>query len=121
MGDPTHVPNLAVDVGNSTKAGLFPRQDTAACGSLAAVTQSYCNSDDKFCDSGNSVAVHISYVQVYGSTAAQYVVNQVTGNSTSKLTANAVNGNNNLSASSALRVSVAGLLGSVIAVAGLLI
>ncbi|TVY54615.1 Acetylxylan esterase, partial [Lachnellula suecica] len=82
MGDPTHVPALSQDVGNSTKAGIFPRLNTAACGTSAALTQSYCNADDKFCDSGNSIQVHISYVQAFGTQAAQFVTSKVQGNGT---------------------------------------
>lgn len=83
MGDPTHVPNLSQDVGNSTKAGVFPRMNIAACGTSAAITQSYCNADDKFCDSGSSIPVHLSYVQTFGTQAAQFIVGKVGGNSTS--------------------------------------
>lgn len=86
MGDPSHVPNLIQDVGTSTKAGVFPRQNAAACNSSAAITQSYCNADDKFCDSGNSIQVHISYVQVFGTQAAQFIAGKV-GNSTMKVRA----------------------------------
>ncbi|KAF8857686.1 cutinase [Acephala macrosclerotiorum] len=88
MGDPTHVPNLSQDVGNSTKTGIFPRKNTT-CGNSAAITQSYCNANDKFCDSGNSIQVHISYVQVFGTQAAQFIVGKVGGNSTSNSTVKA--------------------------------
>jgi hypothetical protein len=66
MGDPSHVPGLSQDVGTSTKNGVFPRNNTAACAPSANITQSYCNSDDEFCDSGTSLQVHVSYVQVLG-------------------------------------------------------
>jgi hypothetical protein len=82
MGDPTHVPGQPQDVGTSTKAGVFPRVNTAACGSSAAATKSFCNDNDEFCDSGNSLQVHISYVQAFGTEAAQFVTSQVQGNAT---------------------------------------
>ncbi len=89
MGDPSHVPGLSQDVGNSTKAGIFPRNNTAACSSMASKTQSYCNSNDTFCDSGSSIPVHLSYVKVYGAQAAKFIVDQVgssnvTGTGTTK-------------------------------------
>jgi acetylxylan esterase len=77
MGDPSHVPGLAQDVGNSTKAGVFPRNNTAACASTASITQSYCNANDTFCDSGSSLQVHLSYVQVFGTQAAQFITSKV--------------------------------------------
>jgi acetylxylan esterase len=79
MGDPSFVPGLMQDAGNSTKAGIFPRNNTAACSSSAAITKSFCNADDKFCASGNSIQVHISYVQVFGKDAAQFIVGKVNG------------------------------------------
>lgn len=80
MGDPAHMINQPQDVGNSTKNGIFPRNNTAtACASMEKITQSYCNSDDKFCDSGNSVAVHIAYVQNFGTAATKFIVNMVGG------------------------------------------
>lgn len=78
MGDPSHVPGLPQDVGNSTKAGVFPRNNTASCASTASITQSYCNANDTFCDSGSSIAVHISYVQVFGTQAAKFIVEKAT-------------------------------------------
>ena len=82
MGDPSHVPGQSQDVGTSTKSGVFPRVNTAACAPSAPITQSFCNSEDEFCDSGDSLAVHLSYVQAFGTQAAQFVVGRVTGNST---------------------------------------
>jgi acetylxylan esterase len=89
MGDPTHVPGLPQDVGNSTKAGIFLRNDTAACSQYASITQSYCLANDTFCDSGSSIAVHLSYVQVYGTQAANFIEEKVTtSNATSTTTTN---------------------------------
>ncbi|KAJ5040507.1 uncharacterized protein L3040_006162 [Drepanopeziza brunnea f. sp. 'multigermtubi'] len=82
MGDPSHMPNFPQDVGNATKAGIFPRPDTAACKNLEPMTKAYCNADDRFCDSGNSVPVHLAYVQNFGTQAADFVMKMVMGNST---------------------------------------
>lgn len=79
MGDPSHVPGLLQDVGTSTKNGVFPRNNTAACAPSANITQSYCNADDEFCDSGTSLQVHVSYVQVFGTQAAQFIQGRVNG------------------------------------------
>ena len=91
MGDPSHVPGLPQDVGNSTKTGIFPRNNTAACASMASITQSYCNSNDTFCDSGSSIPVHLSYVQVYGSQAAKFIEEKVA--SSNVTTTGTTNGN----------------------------
>jgi hypothetical protein len=89
MGDPSHVPGLPQDVGNSTKAGIFPRNNTASCASIASITQSYCNANDTFCDSGSSIPVHLSYVKVYGTQAAKFIVDKVgASNGTSTGTTN---------------------------------
>ncbi|RDW79621.1 hypothetical protein BP6252_04259 [Coleophoma cylindrospora] len=122
MGDPTHMPNLAQDVGNSTKTGIFPRKDLAACGSLTDITQSYCNSGDRFCDSGDSIPVHLSYIQVFGSAAAQFVVNQVTGNTTAKASSptGTQKGGSSISGSTSPQVSKSALV-AFVAVVGVLL
>ncbi|KAH7317724.1 cutinase [Rhexocercosporidium sp. MPI-PUGE-AT-0058] len=74
MGDPTHIPNLPQDVGNSTKAGIFPRPNTTACTAMEPITKSFCTADDRFCDSGNSIPVHLSYVREFGTQATDFVV-----------------------------------------------
>ncbi|KAG4443302.1 hypothetical protein IFR05_001246 [Cadophora sp. M221] len=74
MGDPTHIPNLPQDVGNSTKAGIFPRPNTTACAAMEPITKSFCTADDRFCDSGNSIPVHLSYVREFGTQAKDFVV-----------------------------------------------
>ncbi len=99
MGDPSHVVGLPQDVGNSTKDGIFPRNNTASCASYASITQSYCNANDTFCDSGSSIPVHLSYVQVYGSQAAQFIEEKVASSNVS--TTNTTNGNSSSTGSSA--------------------
>lgn len=76
MGDPTHIPNLPQDVGNSTKAGVFPRPNTTACAAMEPITKSFCSADDRFCDSGNSIPVHLSYVREFGVQAKDFVVSK---------------------------------------------
>jgi acetylxylan esterase len=84
MGDPSHVPGQPQDIGTSKKNGVFPRVNTAACAPSAPITASFCNDNDEFCDSGTSLQVHESYVQVFGTQAAQFIVGKV-GNSTVKV------------------------------------
>ncbi|KUJ06810.1 cutinase-domain-containing protein [Mollisia scopiformis] len=89
MGDPAHMINQPQDVGNSTQNGIFPRNNTAtACASMEPLTQSYCNSDDRFCDSGTSIAVHLAYVQQFGTTATKFIIQKVGGNATSTSSGN---------------------------------
>jgi hypothetical protein len=78
MGDPSHVPGQSQDVGSSTKNGVFSRVNTAACSPSANITQSYCNSADEFCDSGDSLATHLSYVKcILRDAAAQFIIGRV--------------------------------------------
>ena len=79
MGDPSHVPGQPQDVGTSKNNGVFPRVNTAACAPSANITQSYCNTGDEFCDSGTSLQVHLSYVSVFGTQAAQFIMGRVNG------------------------------------------
>jgi len=37
---------------------------------------SYCNANDTYCDSGNSLAVHLGYVQQDGGDAVNFVLSQ---------------------------------------------
>jgi acetylxylan esterase len=83
MGDPSHVVGLPQDVGTSKKNGIFPRMNTTACAATAPITQSFCDDNDRFCDSGNSTQVHISYVERIGVQAAQFIVGKINGNTTS--------------------------------------
>lgn len=41
---------------------------------------SYCNANDTFCDSGNSIQVHLSYVQNNGTAALDFIVAQARSN-----------------------------------------
>jgi len=78
MSDPTHVPGLGQNVGSSTKNGIFPYVNSA-CNGSTAFNKSFCDSNDKFCDSGNNIQVHISYIKEYGTQAAEFVEGKVNG------------------------------------------
>ncbi|PSR83389.1 cutinase-domain-containing protein [Coniella lustricola] len=77
MGDPSKTTTETFLQGTSTKNGIFPRQDIAGCGAVANRMVSYCNAGDTFCDSGNSLQVHLSYVQNNGTSAVTFVLNQI--------------------------------------------
>ncbi|KAL2065494.1 hypothetical protein VTL71DRAFT_3164 [Oculimacula yallundae] len=74
MGDPAHIANLPQDVGNSTRNGIFQRPNTTSCAAMESITKSFCSADDRFCDSGNSIPVHLSYVKEFGTQAKEFVV-----------------------------------------------
>ena len=74
MRNPSHVPGQPKDVGTSTKSGVFPRVKTAPCTPSVGMTQSFCNANDKFCDSEMSLHALLSYVQ-----AAQFITSKING------------------------------------------
>ncbi|KAH6716378.1 cutinase [Leptodontidium sp. MPI-SDFR-AT-0119] len=82
MGDPSFTVGQPQNVGNATKGGIFKRQDLAACALSASITKSYCDATDKYCDSGNSSAVHAAYVKEYGTEAATFIESKVNGSAT---------------------------------------
>ncbi|KAL1851392.1 hypothetical protein Daus18300_012573 [Diaporthe australafricana] len=81
MGDPTHAINQPYDEGTATKNGVFPRVNSAGCAPLANKMVSFCNSGDTFCDSGQNLTVHLSYVQDNGTSAVNFITQKVKGGS----------------------------------------
>lgn len=79
MGDPAHVNTTKFNVGNATNNGYFPRNNSASFDTLGLTPkmQSYCNSNDTYCDNGSSSLVHASYTFVYGAAATKFVVDKV--------------------------------------------
>ncbi|QKX59476.1 uncharacterized protein TRUGW13939_06610 [Talaromyces rugulosus] len=73
VADPTHIANLTIDRGNSTQDGVFSRQNTTVCQQYDNIIASWCDADDAFCDSGDSIAVHESYLGIYGKEIAEWV------------------------------------------------
>ncbi|GAA5902568.1 hypothetical protein JCM6882_009319 [Rhodosporidiobolus microsporus] len=74
MGDPTFTLGQDFNVGNARKGGIFARQDTSALEAVGDKIQSYCDSPDTFCDSGNSLATHLGYVNERGTDATDFIV-----------------------------------------------
>ncbi|KAF7901450.1 hypothetical protein EAF00_003671 [Botryotinia globosa] len=77
MGDPSHVPAETFNAGTAKNNGIFVRQNIAACPTEKTV--SYCDSQDEYCDSGDSVQVHRSYVTNYGTAAAKFITDKMSG------------------------------------------
>jgi acetylxylan esterase len=79
MGDPSFVPGESFNAGTSTRAGLFPRSGAQSLDAFADRTQSYCDTGDTFCASGNSVQVHLSYTRKYNGDAEEFVLAKIGG------------------------------------------
>ena len=81
FGDPRHVVNQPFNVGTSRRNGLFPRSSTQlqALGRYASRIQAYCDSGDRFCDSGLSLQVHLTYLDRYQNAASQFVLGRIGG------------------------------------------
>ncbi|KIJ29283.1 carbohydrate esterase family 5 protein [Sphaerobolus stellatus SS14] len=80
MGDPRHVVGQSFDRGTSTLNGLFPRAANQQYSStLQPRIESFCDFDDPFCASGVDVEVHLTYLDRYQNTAAQFILTQIGG------------------------------------------
>ncbi|KAI9715609.1 MAG: hypothetical protein M1828_000752 [Chrysothrix sp. TS-e1954] len=79
FGDPSHRANTDYDVGTSTHNGTFARQNLAACAPFRTRILSWCQANDKYCDSGDSKVVHHSYFKTPAivTNATDFVVNKV--------------------------------------------
>jgi acetylxylan esterase len=56
---------------------IFPRQHFAACGHLGEQWQSYCDDNDVFCDRGDSIPVHLGYVERYRDQIVEFIAKKV--------------------------------------------
>ncbi|KAF8155603.1 hypothetical protein B0H34DRAFT_714013 [Crassisporium funariophilum] len=80
MGDPRHVPDQSFDRGTSTRDGLFPRAANQQYSStLQPRILSFCDANDPFCDSGNDLEVHLTYLDRDQDTAAAFILQQIGG------------------------------------------
>jgi len=77
LGDPTNRGDISWHVGNATHSGIFPRLDLTQCRRYGDLWQSYCDADDFFCDRGDSIPVHLTYVQNHGDEIVKFVTDQV--------------------------------------------
>ena len=81
FGDPRHVPNQSFDLGTATRNGRFPRSSTqlSVLAGFASRIAAWCDSNDTFCDSGNSTQVHLTYLNRYQTAAQNFVLGKVGG------------------------------------------
>ena len=81
FGDPRHVPNQAFDLGTSTRNGRFPRSATQlqVLSGFASRIAAWCDANDTFCDNGNSLNVHLTYLNRYQTTATNFVLGKIGG------------------------------------------
>ncbi|KAJ7901414.1 cutinase [Mycena leptocephala] len=79
MGDPAHVAGESFQKGTANnRNGIFPRSDHGL-EQFSAEIASFCDTGDEFCASGTSLAVHLGYVQEYGSQATAFVLGRIGG------------------------------------------
>lgn len=82
FGDPRHVPNQPFNLGTATRNGRFPRSATqlnVINGNYAGKIAAWCDANDTFCDGGNSLQVHNSYLSRYQNAAANFVIGKIGG------------------------------------------
>ncbi|KAK2613194.1 hypothetical protein N8I77_000121 [Diaporthe amygdali] len=78
FGDPSHSVNASFNQGNSTRNGIFARNNVTACEPYTNKMRSWCDANDLYCDSGNSSRVHGSYFNntAYLADASSFIVSQ---------------------------------------------
>lgn len=64
------------NAGTSTHNGVVKRPDTDSCDPFADRMQSFCDSGDPYCATGNNLTAHLRAVQNYKSAAADFIVSQ---------------------------------------------
>ncbi|KAG6117193.1 hypothetical protein E4U13_001264 [Claviceps humidiphila] len=78
FGDPTYVPNVTYNKGNSTMEGVFARKNSDSCLKYADIISSWCDIGDVYCAGGNSVDVHSQYFDKYGTDIVKFIVDKAT-------------------------------------------
>lgn len=79
MGDPRHMADQPFTVGTATRDGRLPRELDQQLTPFAERVRSYCDAEDRFCDSGRSVPVHMTYLGKYSDDATTFVVSAIGG------------------------------------------
>src|SRR5215471_18371234 len=81
FGDPRHVPNQSFNQGTSTRNGRFPRSQTQlnVLAGFASRIHAWCDANDTFCDNGNSLNVHLTYLNRYQNAAVSFVLGRIGG------------------------------------------
>lgn len=88
-------------------AQVFPRVDNAGCAAVASKMVSFCNANDTFCDSGQNLTVHLSYVQDNGTSAVNFITQKVKGGSGSSNSSGSTSGSGTVTTNAASRMVAA--------------
>lgn len=56
----------------------FPRTNITVCQQYDSFTASWCDKNDAFCDDGDSIAVHESYLETYKEAVTKFIVDKYT-------------------------------------------
>ncbi|KAL5116243.1 hypothetical protein ACEQ8H_005908 [Pleosporales sp. CAS-2024a] len=79
MGDPHNRTGLPYNVGTCKAQGFAARPAGFTCSPAnTSIIQSYCDSQDPYCCTGNDANHHQQYVQIYGSQALAFIKTKVT-------------------------------------------
>jgi hypothetical protein len=79
-GDPRRMPGESFDLGTDPGAkGIFPRLSSPnqSLKGFSSLIQSYCDTGDPFCASGNNLGAHLKYPEKYNSAASTFVKKQL--------------------------------------------
>ncbi len=79
-GDPRRMPGESFDLGTDPGAnGIFPRlaSPNQSLSGFSSLIQSYCETGDPFCASGNNLGAHMHYPATYNRAANKFVKKQL--------------------------------------------
>ncbi|KAM0693237.1 hypothetical protein Q7P36_006490 [Cladosporium allicinum] len=80
MGNPRYRSGVAYQVGSCRTQGFSPRPQGYSCSSASKI-QSYCDSPDPYCCTGNDANVHQGYGSVYGQAALTFIKSKLSSSS----------------------------------------
>lgn len=86
---------------------VFPRVDNAGCAAVTNKMVSFCNANDTFCDSGQNLTVHLSYVQDNGTSAVNFITEKVKAGSGSSNSSGSTSGSGSGSGSGTVTTNAA--------------
>lgn len=86
---------------------MFPRTDSSGCAAVANKMVSFCNANDTFCDSGQNLTVHLSYVQDNGTSAVNFITEKVKAGSGSSNSSGSTTGSGTVTTNAASRMVAA--------------
>ncbi|OAQ59936.1 acetylxylan esterase [Pochonia chlamydosporia 170] len=80
MGDPRYEYGFTYEVGTCRAGGFDARPASFKCPNASKI-QSYCDSQDPYCCTGNDANHHQQYVSIYGQQAMTFINGKLSGNS----------------------------------------